>query len=147
MTGKMSSVIRFVKLTSNAYTPTRGSPQAAGLDLYSAYDATIPPYGKVMMSTDLQIQLPAGCYGQIAPRSELAYCHYIAVGGGVIDEDYRGNIGGILYNHSNVPFKIVHGDRIAHIICIPIQYPRVVVDVLGTTKRVKDGLAQLVLIK
>jgi dUTP pyrophosphatase len=92
-----------------------------------------------MISTGLQIQLPEGCYGQIAPRSGLAYCH-IGVGGGVIDEDYRGNIGVILYNHSNVPFKIVRGDRIAQLICIPIQYPRVQeVDVLGTTERGASG--------
>jgi dUTP pyrophosphatase len=92
------------------------------------------------MSTDLQIQLPDGCYGQIAPRSGLAYCRHIAVGGGVIYEDYRGNIGVILYNHSNVSFKIVHGDRIAQLLCIPIQYPAVQeVDVLGSTERGEGG--------
>jgi dUTP pyrophosphatase len=117
-----STGVRFVKLTANDYTPTRGSLQAAGLDLYSEYDATITPYGKVMMSTVLQSQLPEGCYGHIAPGSGLAYCRHIAVGGRVIDEDYRGNIGVLMYNHPNVPFKIFHGDRIAQLICIPIQY-------------------------
>ena len=27
-------VLRFVKLTENAYAPTKGSPDAAGFDLY-----------------------------------------------------------------------------------------------------------------
>jgi dUTP pyrophosphatase len=47
----------------------------------------------------------------------------------------------ILYNHSNVSFKIVHGDHIAQIICIPIQYSTVQeVDVLGRTERGEGGL-------
>jgi dUTP pyrophosphatase len=62
------------------------------------------------------------------------------VGGGVIDEYYRGNIGVILYNHSSVPFKIVRDDRIAQLICIPIQYPTVQeVNVLGNTERGAKG--------
>jgi dUTP pyrophosphatase len=44
-----NDVLKFAKLTENAFTPTRGSPKAAGLDLYSAYDATIPAHGKVLI--------------------------------------------------------------------------------------------------
>jgi len=55
------AVLRFVKLPENALTPTKGSPRAAGLNLRSAYDTTVPARGKVLISTDLQIQLPDGC--------------------------------------------------------------------------------------
>jgi len=41
--------LRFVKLTENAQTPTRGSLRAAGLGLYSAYDTTEPARGKVLI--------------------------------------------------------------------------------------------------
>jgi dUTP pyrophosphatase len=63
-----SQKLRFVKLTKNARTPSRESPRAAGLDLYSACDATLPAMGKALIFTDLQIQLPKDCYGRIAPR-------------------------------------------------------------------------------
>ena len=96
---------------------TRESPKAAGVDLYSAYDVTVPARGNVLISTDLQIQLPEGSYGRIAPRSGLALEHHIDIGGGVIDQDYRGNLGVILFNHSDVPYAVSRGDRIAQLIC------------------------------
>jgi len=39
-----------------------------------------------------------------APRSGLALKHGIDVGAGVIDEDYRGSLGIILFNHSEEDF-------------------------------------------
>ncbi|XP_041355494.1 deoxyuridine 5'-triphosphate nucleotidohydrolase-like [Gigantopelta aegis] len=73
--------LEFAKLTDNAFTPTRGSKEAAGYDLYSAYDCTVPKSGKGIVKTDIQIALPHGCYGRIAPRSGLAAKHFIDVGG------------------------------------------------------------------
>ena len=69
-----------------------------------------------MVKTDIRIALPVGCYGRIAPRSGLALKHSINVGGGVIDGDYRGNVGIILFNHSDQDFLINRGDRIAQLI-------------------------------
>ena len=48
---------------------------------------------------------------------------HIYIGGGVIDQDYRGNINFILYNHSDIPFTVSRGDRIAQLICEKIYYP------------------------
>jgi dUTP pyrophosphatase len=44
---------------------------------------------KALVKTDIQIALPSGCYGRVAPRSGLAAKHFIDVAAGVIDEDYR----------------------------------------------------------
>jgi dUTP pyrophosphatase len=52
----------------------------------------------------------------------LAFFHHITVGAGVID-DYRGNVGILLFNHSDNPFVIHRGDRIAQLICERIYYP------------------------
>ena len=57
---------------------------AAGYDLRSAYDAIVPAEGKALIKTDLQIQLPSGCYGRVAPRSGLAWKNFINVGAGVM---------------------------------------------------------------
>ena len=115
-------IIRVVRLTENAIIPTPGSAGAAGLDLYSAYDLTVPARGLLSVETDLQIHVPKGFYGRIAPRSGLALHHHIDIGAGVIDEDYRGNVAVILFNHSDKPFVINRGDRVAQLICEKIYY-------------------------
>ncbi|XP_073424556.1 deoxyuridine 5'-triphosphate nucleotidohydrolase, mitochondrial [Dendrobates tinctorius] len=118
-----SSVLRFAKLSEHASAPTRGSVRAAGYDLYSAYDYTIDPQDKAIVKTDIQICVPTGCYGRVAPRSGLAAKHFIDVGAGVIDEDYRGNIGVVLFNFGKEPFAVKKGDRVAQLICERIVYP------------------------
>lgn len=90
--------------------------------------------------TDIQIELPSGCYGRVAPRSGLAAKNFIDVGAGVIDEDYRGNVGVVLFNHAAVPFEIKKGDRIAQLICEQIFYPTIEeVETLSITERGAGG--------
>lgn len=122
-TTSTSSVLKFVKLSENAYTPTKGSTRAAGYDLKSAYDYIIPANGKAVVKTDIQIRVPEGTYGRIAPRSGLAAKHHLDVGAGVVDEDYTGNVRVVLFNHGAEEFKIAKGDRIAQLICEKIRYP------------------------
>ena len=83
----------------------------------------IPAAGKVIAKTDIQIRVPEGTYGRIAPRSGLAAKHHIDVGAGVVDEDYTGNVGVVLFNHAQSEFEIKKGDRIAQLVCEKIEYP------------------------
>merc|ERR1712116_29762 len=76
------AILRFAKLSSNATAPTKGSKLAAGYDLYSAYDYTIPASGKMLVKTDIQVKVPHGTYGRVAPRSGLAVKHHIDIGAG-----------------------------------------------------------------
>ncbi|XP_076023734.1 deoxyuridine 5'-triphosphate nucleotidohydrolase, mitochondrial [Genypterus blacodes] len=116
-------VLRFAKLSEHATTPSRGSTKAAGYDLYSAYDYAIGPMDKAVVKTDIQIAVPSGCYGRVAPRSGLAVKHFIDVGAGVVDEDYRGNVGVVLFNFNKEPFEVKKGDRVAQLVCERICYP------------------------
>ncbi|XP_062061843.1 deoxyuridine 5'-triphosphate nucleotidohydrolase, mitochondrial isoform X2 [Lepus europaeus] len=132
--------LRFSRLSEHATAPTRGSARAAGYDLYSAYDYTVPPMEKAIVKTDIQIALPSGCYGRIAPRSGLAAKYFIDVGAGVIDEDYRGNVGVVLFNFGKEKFEVKKGDRIAQLICERIFYPEIEeVQVLDDTERGSGG--------
>jgi len=136
----VTATLQYVKLTPNALPPTRGSSMAAGIDLKSACNITIPAFGKGLVETDLAILVPTGCYDRIAPRSGLALHHHISVGGGVIDADYRGNVCVILFNHSVTPFQIHRGDRVAQLICEKIVYPEICeVQALGDTERDTGG--------
>eukprot|EP00759_Apiculatamorpha_spiralis_P014872 PhF_6_TR21651/c1_g1_i1/m.30837/K01520/dut, DUT; dUTP pyrophosphatase len=118
--------LRVVRLSAAAVLPTRASVGAAGYDLCSAKDLVIPARGKAIIPTDLSIAVPHGTYGRVAPRSGLAAKHHIDVGAGVIDEDYRGNVGVVLFNHSEVDFPIKVGDRVAQLVLEQILTPDVV---------------------
>eukprot|EP00729_Bicosta_minor_P008294 gene8294-15172_t len=133
-------VLKVKKLTELASLPTRGSALAAGYDLRSAYDITIPAQGKALVKTDIAIAVPEGHYGRVAPRSGLAHKHFIDVGAGVIDADYRGNVGVILFNHNTTEFAVAKGDRIAQLILEKISTPEIVeVDDLDATDRGEGG--------
>jgi dUTP pyrophosphatase len=83
----------------------------------------IPARGIGTIETDIAIHLPPGCYGRIAPRADLAIHRFIGVCAGVIDEDYRGNVCAILFNHADIPYLVRRGDPIALLICQNILYP------------------------
>ena len=128
------------KLSQNATLPNRNSPMAAGYDLSSAKLVVVPARGKALVPTDLAIALPDGVYGRVAPRSGLAWKSHIDVGAGVIDQDYRGNVGIVLFNHSAEDFKIGVGDRVAQLILERIAFADVEeVEDLTTTDRGAGG--------
>ena len=117
-----------------------GSKLAAGYDLKSAYDYIIPGMGKIIAKTDISIRVPDGTYGRVAPRSGLAAKNHIDIGAGVVDQDYTGNIGVIMFNHAQEDFEVKKGDRIAQFICEKIEYPELEeVASLSSTERGEGG--------
>mmetsp|Transcript_25499 Transcript_25499/g.41144 ORF Transcript_25499/g.41144 Transcript_25499/m.41144 type:complete len:224 (-) Transcript_25499:35-706(-) len=133
-------MLQVAKLSEKAMVPTRGSPLSAGYDLYSAYDATVPAGGKALVKTDIAVKCPVGTYGRVAPRSGLAWKSHIDVGAGVIDADYRGNVGVVLFNHSKVDLPIKAGDRIAQLVLEKVcMAPIVEVPKLEDTERGAGG--------
>ncbi|KAL1220214.1 Deoxyuridine 5'-triphosphate nucleotidohydrolase [Cardamine amara subsp. amara] len=138
--GDSSPFFKVKKLSEKAVLPTRGSSLSAGYDLSSAVDSKVPARGKALIPTDLSIAVPEGTYARIAPRSGLAWKHSIDVGAGVIDADYRGPVGVILFNHSDVEFEVKLGDRIAQLIIEKIVTPEVMeVEDLDSTVRGEGG--------
>ena len=105
--------------TPGARLPTRGSGDAAGLDLYAGLTSEIPARSRACIPTGLKVRLPKDTYGRIAPRSGLALRYGIDVGAGVVDEDYRGYIGVVLFNHSDTAWAFEAGSRIAQLIVTP----------------------------
>ena len=115
--------IRFKRLNSMATTPTRGSEQAAGYDLYAAIERpiTIEPHTTTKIGTGLSFELPDNTFGAIFARSGLATKKGLAPANmvGVCDSDYRGEYTVPLHNYSNEPQTIEPGERIAQLILMP----------------------------
>uniref|UniRef100_A0A8C9E7D4 Deoxyuridine 5'-triphosphate nucleotidohydrolase n=1 Tax=Phocoena sinus TaxID=42100 RepID=A0A8C9E7D4_PHOSS len=84
--------LHFAQLSEHTTAQTKGTTCTAGSDLYTACDCTVPPMEKALVKTNIQVPLPSGCYGRVAPCSSLAVKHFIDVEAGVIDEDCRGNV-------------------------------------------------------
>ena len=104
------------RLVDTAVLPSRATSGSVGFDLSSSVALSIPSYSREIVATGLQVLVPAGCYGRIAPRSGLAAKHSIDVGAGVIDPDYRGEVKVALVNNGASEFKVAVGDRIAQFI-------------------------------
>ena len=104
------------RLNKNAKLPVRGMARAAGYDLAAAESAVLAVHSKRLVKTGLAIAIPPDCYGRIAPRSGLAVKRFIDVGAGVIDSDYRGELGVVLFNFGNEEFIVNMGDKIAQLI-------------------------------
>jgi dUTP pyrophosphatase len=108
--------LNITKLSAGSFLPTYGSEYAAGLDLYSPVNGTVQPLQRLLVPLDVSIELPKGTFGHILPRSGLALKSGIHVGAGVIDEDYRGNVGVLLFNLGDKPYNFSAGDRIAQMV-------------------------------
>lgn len=133
--------IQIKKLSDKAKIPSQASKSAAGYDLYAAEEVLVNTIGRKLVKTNISISIPEGYYGRIAPRSGLAYKNGIDVLAGVIDSDYRGDIGVILFNtDSNLDFLVNVGDRIAQIIiekCHSVNWETV--ETLDSTVRSEGG--------
>lgn len=111
-----------ITLTPNGESlgyPHYATVGSAGADLrYSGAMTTIKPGERKLFSTGIKLSIPEGYEGQIRPRSGLAYKHGITVlnAPGTIDSDYRGEVGVILINLSEVSFDIEHGTKIAQMV-------------------------------
>ncbi|NMB33368.1 MAG: dUTP diphosphatase [Clostridium sp.] len=138
----MNYVLKVKLLNMDAQIPSYAHKGDAGLDLFSSIELMIPPGKSMLVSTGISIQLPKNTEAQVRPRSGLALKHQITVLNtpGTIDEGYRGEIGVILINHGEHPFKIEKGMRIAQLVVKPIIPVEVIVtEKINETERNEGG--------
>lgn len=111
-----------IKIINNSQheLPNYETLASAGMDLRANISEaiTLQPLERAIVKTGLFIELPIGFEAQVRPRSGLAAKNGVTVlnAPGTIDADYRGEVGVILVNLSNVPFTIENGERIAQMI-------------------------------
>src|SRR5210317_1339907 len=128
------------RLNEHATLPARGSPLAAGYDLSSSEDVSIPKGTRGLVGTGIAFTVPHETYGRIAPRSGLAVKKGIQVGAGVIDRDYTGEVKVVLFNHGDEDFEVKKGDRIAQLILERCETPEVEeIETLEQTDRGSGG--------
>jgi len=128
-------------LYSDSIIPTRGSSGAVGYDLYNHEPTTrLLPGERKVFKTGVSVALPPGTYGRVAPRSGMTVKYGVHVGAGVIDPDYTGEVGVVLFNLSDEQITIEKDMKIAQLILELCITPEIdVVDDLDETTRGSGG--------
>lgn len=133
-----------IKKIKNGKIPTYETEGSAGADCYARIDEKIIVKPKTVetISLGFAVEIPEGYEMQIRGRSGNARKKWVQVfnSPGTIDSDYRGEVGAILYNASDVDFEVNPFDRIAQAVIAPvIQAKWEEVEELSETKRGTGG--------
>ena len=122
-------MLQIQRLRPTAQLPKNATPGSAGYDLCADLDrpVVIPPRSTVKVPTGLAMAIRPGLAGFVFARSGLGINHGIVPANcvGVIDSDYRGEVLVGLYNHTDQPFTVQPGDRIAQLVLLPVETPPV----------------------
>lgn len=137
-------IINVKRLKENAVIPTRGSKDAAGVDLYACIDEPIiiMPHQTVKIGTGLAVELPHGYFGGIFARSGLSTKQGLRPANcvGCCDSDYRGEYIVPLHNDTDTPQTVYPSERIAQLVVIPyLTVDFTEVDELTNTERGDGG--------
>ncbi len=137
--------INIKKMNSKAKMPYRATEGSAGADLFACIenDIVIQSGERMLIPTGIAIELPdSGCGAFVFPRSSVSSKFGVSLANcvGVIDSDYRGEIKVPLINHSDAPYTVKNGDRIAQMVILPVILPEFCeTSDLGTTDRGEGG--------
>lgn len=124
--------------------PKKHSKEAAGLDLFSTleYPLVINPGDTKKITTGLSVAIPNGYVGLVFARSSLGFKFQCTLtnGVGVIDSDYRGDIGVSITNLGKETKIVEPGERVAQLVILPLaNFDYVQVEKLDETDRGTNG--------
>ena len=137
-------MLRIKKLRDTAQVPANATPGSAGYDLRADLEGPvqISPGETVTIPTGLAMEIQPGYAGFVFARSGLGIRSGIVPANcvGVIDSDYRGEVLVGLYNHSQRPFTVRPGDRVAQLVLMPVHTPEIqVCEELSDSQRGTGG--------
>jgi len=117
--------LKFVKTHPDAVLPKRNHNDPifgdSGYDVTAVEDTVVPARGAVVVPVGLKLgQLPPGFWIRIESRSGLQFKHSISAFNGIIDNNYRGDMGVRLINSSDVDYQVKKGDRVAQLVLYPL---------------------------
>ncbi len=137
--------VRITLLKEGASLPRYATAGAAACDLTAAIDAplTIPKGESRAIPTGIAISMEEdGIVAIVCARSGLAFKHGLSLvnGIGVIDRDYRGEIGVGIRNDGAADYTVTPGERIAQLMFVPYRTAEfTVVSALDETERGAGG--------
>jgi dUTP pyrophosphatase len=117
--------IKFVKVHEDAVLPCQAHSGEltgdTGYDLYAVDSAFIPARGSGVVPVGIKVgYITPGFWFKVESRSGLSFKSNMLAHPGIIDNQYRGDMGVKVYNHSNTGFQFEKGDKISQIVVYPL---------------------------
>jgi len=117
--------VKFLKTHDDAILPkvnnNAWSTGDSGYDIFSVEDVVIPARGTTVAPVGITVaDISPGYWFRIEPRSGLGFKHNIQPHLGVIDNQYRGDLGVKLYNFSDTDVTIEKGKAVAQFVVYPL---------------------------
>ena len=135
--------LQYQPLLDKCIPPEQATPDSVGYNLFTPIDFRIKPKARKVIFLDYALGIREGDYRRITSKLSLALDYGIDVKAGVVDRGYQGNIGVILKNDSEVPFRQKPGQPIAQLILEKSDTPPVErVDTLPPTEHGSRGFGQ-----
>ncbi|OOV79039.1 dUTP pyrophosphatase [Mammaliicoccus fleurettii] len=138
-------------LSDNATTPTRAYGVSAGLDIYAAETVVIEPQEKIILATDIAVDIPEGYVGLLTSRSGVSSKTDLVVETGKIDAGYNGHMKVNIKNDEQYidrgNYEVVYSKPLYDIGDNLLNNPEVDYEI-GKTYKINKGdkIAQLVIV-
>lgn len=124
-----------IKLINGAQCPKQGRPGDAGYDFFLKEDVTIKAHEVTIIDTGVCVELPKGYAGLLAMRSSICKKNLI-MQQPLIDENYRGEIHGMIYSDNDEDLEFKAGERLYSLYVFPVYHEELeVVDELSDSNR------------
>ena len=124
--------IKIKKLHPDVVIPAKATPQSACYDVYAPCDFSVKE-GRSVMPLGFAMELPDGYAAEIRPRSGYSAKGFVGMIGytesrfdadilhGVIDSDYRGEVGAIIISRESRFFTVKKGQRVAQMLIVKVE--------------------------
>jgi len=128
--------VKIKLLSSNGRLPTQGTQGSAGWDVYASENCELDVGQWKKINLGIALEMPSQLCALLVKRSGMAAKHGVFGQEGLIDSDYRGEVGMTLVNHGNQSYHVQEGDRIGQLLFLPkiSVYLRPVVTLQNTTR-------------
>lgn len=124
-----------IKLINGAQCPKQGRHGDAGYDFFLKDDVTIKAHTVTIIDTGVCVELPAGHAGLLAMRSSICKKNLI-MQQPLIDENYRGEIHGMIYSDNDEDLEFKAGERLYSLYVFPVYHDKLeIVDELSDSNR------------
>lgn len=109
-------VIKIKKLSPDAKIPSKSREGDAAYDLSSGEDYLLKPGERHLFKLGFALEIKEGFVALIWDRSGTAANYGLHALAGVVDPNYRGEVGVVLLNTSSQEYQVKKGDRIAQLL-------------------------------